>query len=166
MDNRLQGYVGDSWKMFANLTVTVGVHYVRDTGRVDSDLARIPCSAVNPGRSSECTAVLGKQLARSVFRRLPALGGPVSQPDYNFGPQLGFAWDPFRNGRTVIRGGAGVFYDNSLFSNVRLDRPGRLSQGLYSGNQRPELCGRRRGRHGGSVFSQNAGGLPTRGELN
>ena len=45
-DNRFQWYVGDSWKLKPNFTLTYGLRYNRDTGRSDSDLASIPCSAV------------------------------------------------------------------------------------------------------------------------
>jgi hypothetical protein len=162
MDNRLQGYVGDSWKIFPNLTITVGVHYVRDTGRVDSDLAKIPCDAANPGIPTNVLPCSGADLLDQ-FSNLAgsALGRRVAQPNYNFAPQLGFAWDPFRNGRTVIRGGAGVFFDNSLFSNMRLDRPARLSQGLYASTN---VLGCAAGAAAGTVgvYFPNAGGLPTR----
>src|SRR5262249_49402412 len=47
-DNRFQWYVGDSWKIKPNFTLTYGLRYNRDTGRSDSDLATIPCSAVDP----------------------------------------------------------------------------------------------------------------------
>ncbi len=161
-DNRLQAYAGDSWKMYPNLTITIGLHYVRDTGRVDSDLARIPCSAANPGIPVAFAPCTVSNLLDQ-FSNLPGLGlgRSVKQPDYNFAPQLGFAWDPFHNGRTVIRGGAGVFYDNALFSNVRLDRPARLSQGLYSATNTLSCA---QGAAAGTVgvYFPNAGGLPSR----
>jgi hypothetical protein len=161
-DTRLQGYIGDSYKMFTNLTLTLGVHYVRDTGRVDEDLGRIPCSAANPAIPSNVVPCVDGNLLDG-FSNLAgsALGRSIEQPNYNFAPQIGFAWDPFRNGRTVFRGGAGVFFENALFSNVRLDRPTRLSQGLYSATNVLSCApGAAAGTVG--VYFPNAGGLPTR----
>jgi hypothetical protein len=124
LDNRIQWYLGDTWKVLPNLSVTFGVRYVRDTGRTNNDLAPIPCSAAvapPPG----CTGNLIDQFGAG-------LGGRVNQPNSNFGGNLGVAWDPWKTGKTVIRAGVGIFYENAIFNNVLFDRPVRLQQGLFN----------------------------------
>lgn len=110
-DTRFQWYLGDSWKIKPNFTLTYGLHYVRDTGRADSDLPPIP-----------------------VLNQFgPGLGNRVNQPNKNFGPQVGIAWSPDKSRKTVIRAGGGLYYENAVWNNVLFDRPVRLQKGLFLG---------------------------------
>ncbi len=126
-DTRFEAYVGDSWKIRPNLTLNYGLRYIRDTGRTDSDLAPIPCSATT---LITCTGNLLDQWG-------PGLGNRVRQPNLNFAPQVGFAWDPWHDGKTSIRGGGGLYYENNIFNNVSYDRSDKLATGLF--NQTPYL---------------------------
>jgi hypothetical protein len=108
-DNRFGFYIGDTWKVLKNLTLNYGLRYVRDTGRTDSDLAGFP----------------------QLDALIPGTGGRINQPNKNFAPQLGIAWDPSGKGKTVIRAGAGLFYENVIFNNVLFDRPLRLASGAF-----------------------------------
>jgi hypothetical protein len=128
LDHRFQWYVGDSWKMKPNFTLTYGLRYNRDTGRSDSDLTSIPCSVV-AAAIAPCT---GNTPLLDQFG--PGLGAPIKQPNTQFGPQIGFAWDPTKKGKTVIRAGAGIYYENSIFNNTLFDRPAKLAKGLFFQN--------------------------------
>jgi hypothetical protein len=132
-DYRLGVYAGDTWKLTPKLTVNYGIRYSRDTGRSDSDLAPIPCSAAVAvwGANSPCTSgnlldAVGAPLGTS-----SGLGSQVRQPNADFGPKAGFAYDPKGDGKTIIRGGLGLYFENNIFNNVLFDRPARLSQGLF-----------------------------------
>jgi Carboxypeptidase regulatory-like domain len=119
-DNRLSAYFGDAWKVKPNLTFTYGLRYVRDSGRTDSDLGSI--SALYQFDNQQFTG----------------LGNRVHQPNANFAPQVGLAYDPSGNGKTVFRGGIGLFYENSIWNNIEFDRPARLQTGLFLAD--PTVC--------------------------
>lgn len=108
-DNQFSLYAGDRFKAMQNVTVTYGVNWVRDTVPNNSDLP--PIAALNLWQ--------------------PNLGRRVRQPNYNFAPHLGVAWDTSSNGTTTVRAGIGMFYDQSSFLNAYSDRALRLEQGNY-----------------------------------
>src|SRR5271157_4016263 len=118
-DNRLGAYIADTWKMFPNFTVNLGLRYVRDTGRTDSDLPGLP-------------------FLNNLLPNYPNLGAPIPNPNKNFGPTLGIAWDPWKSGKNVIRAGIGLYYENVIFNNVLFDRPLRLPTGAFL--QAPQVC--------------------------
>jgi len=108
-DNRILLYLGDMWKVKSNLTVTYGLRYDRDTGRTDSQFPAIP------------------QLSALI----PGLGNSVKQPNENLAPQLGFAWDPTKSGKTSVRGGIGLFFENAIWNNSLFDGPPREKTGAF-----------------------------------
>jgi hypothetical protein len=135
-DNRLSFYIGDSWKIKPGFTLTAGLRYVRDTGRTDSDLGPI--------------AVLDQFNYSNQYFTYRGLGNRVRQPNANFAPQLGFAWDPSGKGTTVIRAGIGLFYENSIWNNNLFDRPARLQEGLFLGST--TICSNAGAPQGGVTF--------------
>jgi hypothetical protein len=136
-DNRIQWYVGDSWKVRPNLTVSYGIRYVHDTGRTDSDLAPIPCSQLDPALAAPLAAA-GTPCTGNILDLFgKGLGNRIRVPGFNFSPTLGFAWDPTRSSKTVIRAGAGIYYENSIFNNNLFNRPGHLAKGLFFGTAIP-----------------------------
>jgi hypothetical protein len=85
------GYIQDDWRWFSNLTLNIGMRY---------EMVTVP------------TEVQGKLVnLPSLDAVAPHLGSPYFQnPTYrNFEPRLGFAWDPFKTGKTSVRGAFGIF---------------------------------------------------------
>ena len=113
INNRIGFYGHDTWKVTRNFTLNGGLRYDFDDGLSNADLARAPLV--------------------STFD--PELGGKPRNDKERLAPQLGFAWDVNGTGKTVIRGGGGIYYETNIFNNLLFDRAENLPPGL--GNDTP-----------------------------
>ena len=108
-------YVQDDWKVSSRLTLNLGVRYDVDIGFVDSK---------------------HQEQGSRVFKALQIIGHPlgsriVKDDKNNFSPRVGFAYDFKGNGRQVIRGGYGIYYDQS-FLNVPLFAVQQANAEIYA----------------------------------
>ncbi len=115
-DNRLQMYIGDSFKVKPNLTMTYGVQYLHDSALTNSGLGPLP----------------------TLNQWGPGYGDRIHNPEWNLAPQVGFAWNVSGGGSTVIRAGAGLIFADPLLNNILYDTPARLTQGNFLST--PEVC--------------------------
>jgi len=99
------GYLQDDWRARPNLTVNLGIRYEFTTLPVDAgnniqeitSLVNCATPGVLPSPSSPC----GPQHVGSFISQNPTTK--------NFEPRIGFSWDPFKDSRTAVRGGFGMF---------------------------------------------------------
>ncbi|MBI2822215.1 MAG: TonB-dependent receptor [Acidobacteria bacterium] len=87
-------YAQDDWRVRPNLTLNLGLRYEPITLPYE-----VRGRLANFRNASDSKITVGNPL----FTVNPSLK--------NFAPRVGFAWDPFGDGRTSIRGGYGIFYE-------------------------------------------------------
>lgn len=91
------GYFQDDWRIHRRFTLTYGLRYERSS--VPTDRYRGYLGTFNEETGE---IVPGDQVGAA---------GLVNPDNNNFGPRIGFAWQPYDSDKTVFRGGYGVYYD-------------------------------------------------------
>jgi hypothetical protein len=97
-------FIDDDWKVRRNLTINVGLRYENYGTFKDSD-DTLRNLVFGPG------ATYNEQLASA---RVDFVDRFFASDNNNFGPRLGFAWDPKGDGRMSVRGGYGLSYDRLM----------------------------------------------------
>jgi Carboxypeptidase regulatory-like domain/TonB dependent receptor len=86
----IYGFIQDDWKIHPRLTLNLGLRYEWTSNPADVRLQTLNAISTLPGVFD--------------FRE------PTTDTN-NFMPRIGFAWDPFADHKTAVRGGFGVSYD-------------------------------------------------------
>jgi hypothetical protein len=101
--NALGFYLGDTWRFRPNLTVNLGVrHDYFSPVQEANGIGLLPRGGLEALRDPNLVVE-------------PAGGGKGTRPFYNpdknnFAPNISFSWDPFKTGKTSIRGGYSINY--------------------------------------------------------
>jgi len=106
--NQYRAYFQDVWKIKSNFTFNYGLAWNAQTGFYNSDVPR--------------PAYLAPILGANNL-------GPTANNTKEMQPAFGFAWSPFKDNKTVIRGGAGIYWDSTpgyykLREAASIDPPG------------------------------------------
>jgi Carboxypeptidase regulatory-like domain/TonB dependent receptor len=88
------GFLQDDWRITPRLTLNLGIRYELSSVVHDRD-----------GLMGNFDPVRG----------LVQTNDPYHGDHNNFAPRVGFAWDVFGSGKTVLRGGAGIVYEQLSF---------------------------------------------------
>jgi hypothetical protein len=107
-------YAQDDWKITSRITLNLGVRYDVDFGFVDNAHAA-------ENRTFQALKIIGSPFARKV----------VEDDKNNISPRIGLAWDANGDGKYVVRGGYGMYYDQS-FLNVPLFAVQQANPEIYA----------------------------------
>lgn len=95
--NTLGAWLQDDWKLTHRLTLNLGVRYDNDLGVWDTGLKLTNGLAIKHGGEN-----------------------------HNIAPRVGFTFDPIGDGKTVIRGGAGIYFSDVAANQI-------INQELFNG---------------------------------
>jgi outer membrane receptor protein involved in Fe transport len=123
---RTEFYVQDTWKVRSNLQLDLGLRYYRYRQPIDQNdvLATFLPELYNRAKAPVCANATCSLFTTSSFDLTNGFayaginspfGRRVQTNDKNdWGPRLGFAWSPRNNDKMVLRGGYGIYYDQTL----------------------------------------------------
>ncbi|MET0752073.1 MAG: TonB-dependent receptor [Pyrinomonadaceae bacterium] len=118
-------FVQDDWRINRRVTLNLGLRY---------DYQKFPDpqfpNTVTPTLNT-LTATIPQRYTQAEANAIIARTGQFPSDKNNFGPRIGVAWDIFGDGKTVLRGGYGIYYGrvpNTFLSSAVTNTGGEGSQ--------------------------------------
>lgn len=136
-DNTEYGlYAQDDWKLANNFTINAGIRWDYETNMLNNKW--VTPAAVVSGLQSACRhydqPIGGKNdwCITDVFNPSDYISTGSNRKSYTgmLQPRLGFSWDPNGNGKTVVVGGWGLYYDRIPLNDI-FDEQFRHRWGIY-----------------------------------
>lgn len=119
-------FVQDDWQVRPNLTLNLGVRWEYFAGMTEKN-GNNPRLDLGSGADTFTNLAIALKKAQADAQK------------GNFGPQIGFAWSPARDGgRLVLRGGFGIGFnglEEAITTNTRFDPPFLTNGKTLTGNQ-------------------------------
>jgi Carboxypeptidase regulatory-like domain len=129
-------FLADDWKLTSRLTLNLGLRYeffgwpMENNGRIGN----VDFGAIADTENPMAGFIVPDNAANTGFAAIDETLAVTARANNNhtlngydwnnFAPRLGFAWTPTEDGRLVVRGGYGIYYDrpsaafiNTVFSN-------------------------------------------------
>lgn len=125
-ENPFGFFAQDDWKVKPNLSLTLSLRWDDFTNHKPWGNSGFQFSSLLLGSGSTLT----EQVANGAVHTVPAVfANPM---DNLWSPRIGFAWDPTKKGKWVVRGGIGVYHDwvsmGQTIDQTRNNPPGVLSE--------------------------------------
>lgn len=125
-------FLQDNYRVTARFTANLGLRWDIDTAPVESRnhtatfVDSKAALTAAPGSSGVQSSVIPSAPAGMFFPGDNGVGrGIVSTKYRHISPRIGFAWDPWGDGKTAIRAGAGIFY--GTFAGNEWNQPGNAN---------------------------------------
>jgi outer membrane receptor protein involved in Fe transport len=97
-------FAQDDWRIKPNFTLNFGIRWEFN-----------PVPYEQNGLQGILTPQTGLNTASQAGNLTIQQSSNWYKNDYhNFAPRFGFAWDPWHDGKTAVRGGFGIFYDRNV----------------------------------------------------
>jgi hypothetical protein len=112
----IAGYAQDHWRILQNLSIDYGVRIEHITPWSDAHGIGIPVWNPKAYFGDQAGSPLPGFLWHDIDHSIP-MGGFSTRWGY-VEPRVGFSWDPYKTGKTIVRGGFGIYRAHDSYNDA------------------------------------------------